>query len=1031
MQHEIENGTESGVESTLQKFIETDLNSELQSLRLSFRQPLREWFMGTRDAIQRLKKDDELYYKQTVDLLNDKLPELREIIEGMKSDSWHLNFAEAMIRVAESLPEEMKEEQVEYHLEASTEDSIRVKAGKFLKRLKQSVSRSPLNRTVYVRQLFLKHVSDSESWVQDIAAREYDELAMLLDLLLEKSEMEDKEEKKQGKHEEKGKSAVDEDKSGENDKNSEKEKNENDRDYGKEETPEVTDFKFKIFSELEEHLQVGVQHLKQVEQHNKEQVTQYLSDFSGDLLTKSRIAGTFQFLQKKQAVWPGRVLDRLSGERFKKQRTEWLRFLMSQFSDLQVQIEIARYGFLASSAKDEIMGYTHEFFRDTFYLPIEKGVEATKETVKKIGELKSKKSVDKRLEELRLELKEELETNLLEPMRDFERLMEPLRNIQNVLGDLQAESHRFSDEVTLAEKRESTYPVPLVELDTIRWQSLAARFLKEEAVRKLDPTLQQFDQLVSELITDTEESAQVVDVNMLAAIESTQTEKQESEDSAELMPISIALEGLDRAISTLEKGIKNVREKHNVYEEILKKRLPTALHSLAGTMLRREYDQFEMMDKALLVKEKALNWRVRVSSRLAVVMEKLEALWRLAVKKFRKGRSVVSRYLGFSREDAISTKEKRNLAEYLARPGSSSDLPFVYKRLFDRDFSIDERFYITPNNSISFIQGAYDHWTRGLSANVAVIGEKGSGKSTLIRFAEKECLNGEETLEVRFEDTFTEEKELLKHLCNSLGFKPVETRQEFLEKVARKKHRSVVVVENLQNIFIRNINGYEALEAFWIIMSSTMDKLFWIVSCSRYTWEFFVKMSNADQYFTHVTETDRLDESEIRQAILSRHKSSGYELYFEPGESLKNSRTYKKLVADEKKTQELVRDNFFSKLYKICEGNISIAMIFWLQSIKEFDSQRFVFQPIEITELDKLEVPSKEVLFTLAALVQHDSLKKEQVALALHQNPSDSGLMLARLKTKGIVYEGKTGYNLNHLVYRQVVRMLKQRNIIH
>lgn len=1035
MQHEIENGTESGVESTLQKFIETDLNSELQSLRLSFRQPLREWFTGTRDAIQRLKKDDELYYKQTVDLLNDKLPELREIIEEMKSDNWHSKFAEAMVNVTYSLPEEMKEEQVEYHLEAATDDSIRVKAGKFLKRMKQSVSRNPLTRTVYMRQLFLKHVSDSESWVQDIAAREYDELAMLLDLLLEKSEKEENDKKEEGKDEKKSKHTEGEEKkenkNGGKDKNTDKEKNDDYKKKGKEDKTEATDFKFKIFSKLEDHLQVGVQYLKQVEQHNEEQVTQYLSDFSGDLLAKSRIAGTFQFPQNKQPVGPNRVLDRLSGERFEKQRTEWLRFLMSQFSDLKVQIEIARYGFLASSAKDEIMGYTHEFFRDTFYLPIEKGVEATKETVKKIGELKSTKGVGKKLEEMRLELKEKLEANLLEPMRDIERLMEPVRNIQNVLSDLQAESRRFSDEVTLAEKRESNYPVPFVELDTIRWQSLAARFLKEEAVRKLDPTLQQFDQLVSELITDTEESAQVVDVNMLAAIESTQTEKQEGEDSAELMPISIALEGLERAISTLEKGIKNVREKHNVYEEILKKRLPTALHSLAGTMLRREFDQFEIMDKALLVKEKALNWRERVSSRLAVGMEKLEAVWRLAVKKFRKGRSFVSRYLGFSREDAISTKEKRNLAEYLARPGSSSDLPFVYKRLFDRDFSIDERFYITPNNSISFIQGAYDHWKRGLSANVAVIGEKGSGKSTLIRFAEKECLNGEETFEVRFDDTFTEEQVLLKYLCSTLGFKPVETRQEFLEKVARKKQRSVVVVENLQNIFIRNINGYEALEAFWIIMSSTMDKLFWIVSCSRYTWQFFVKMSNADQYFTHVTETDRLDEPEIREAILSRHKSSGYELYFEPGESLKNSRTYKKLVADEKKTQELVRDNFFSKLYKICEGNTSIAMIFWLQSIKEFDSQRFVFQPIEITELDKLEVPSKEVLFTLAALVQHDSLKKEQVALALHQNPSDSSLMLARLKTKGIVYEGKTGYNLNHLVYRQVVRMLKQRNIIH
>jgi energy-coupling factor transporter ATP-binding protein EcfA2 len=401
------------------------------------------------------------------------------------------------------------------------------------------------------------------------------------------------------------------------------------------------------------------------------------------------------------------------------------------------------------------------------------------------------------------------------------------------------------------------------------------------------------------------------------------------------------------------------------------------------------------------------------------------------VLKFDQYSRVVKPYLGIQEDVAISTKEKRNLAEYLARPSVPGDLPFVYKRLFNRDFSIDNRFYISPANSFKMIGDSYDQWSRGISSNVAVIGEKGSGKSTLIRFAEQQYLMDESIARVNLNETFTKEEELLKKLCDALGFKPVSSKDEFIEKVERKKNRSVIVIENIQNIFIRNINGFDALEAFWIIMSSTMDKLFWIVSCSRYSWEFFIKISEADQYFSHVAYTDRLDETEIREAILTRHKSSGYELYFEPDETLKHSRAFKKLLGDEKKSQELVRDQFFSKLSKICEGNTSIAMIFWLQSIKEINSHRFVFQPLEITELDRLEVPSKEVLFTLTALIQHDSLNEQQLALALHQNPSESRLMLARLKTKGIIYAGSNGYHLNHLVYRQVVRILKQRNIIH
>jgi hypothetical protein len=995
MQHEIENSNQTDVEATVRAFIETDLTRELQALRLSFRQPLRDWFTDTRDAILRLKKDDERHYQQTIDLLSDKLPELRTIIESIESESWYSKFESSITQVATSLPEVIQENQTDAHLNSAKSDSIYVKTGKFIKRIKQKVGGKPLRRTVYVRQLFLQHVTSSEEWIKDFAAREYDEYAMLLDLLLEKSD--------------------DQPETQENEDSEKKNRK--------------TDFKFQIFSELEEHLHVAVQHLKQVEQNNEEHVKKLIETFATDLITKCHAAGTFQLPQKKLSA---EIQTRLPEEPFVKQRKEWGRFLMSQYSDLKIQVEIARYGFLASIAKEDILRHTHEFFRDSFYLPIEQAVNSIRSGVKQIDEMKENSAVVKKLESLREDLLKEMDEKVLEPMRDTDRIMAPVRHIENVLSDLQADSSQFSDELNLARKRESSYPVPHVEMDTIRWQSLAARFMNEEAVKKLDPSLQQFDKLLSDVISTAEEAVQIVDVNLLAATESTLKENAPDDDEGKIQtPLSISLEGLQRAISSLEKAIKEIREKHNVYKEIAEMRLPTALDTLAGTMLRRDFDRFELQDKAFIVKEQALDWKQKISAKLAHASEKIELGWRFSVLKFDQYSRVVKPYLGIQEDVAISTKEKRNLAEYLARPSVPGDLPFVYKRLFNRDFSIDNRFYISPANSFKMIGDSYDQWSRGISSNVAVIGEKGSGKSTLIRFAEQQYLMDESIARVNLNETFTKEEELLKKLCDALGFKPVSSKDEFIEKVERKKKRSVIIVENIQNMFIRNINGFEALEAFWVILSSTMDKLFWIVSCSRYSWEFFIKITEADQYFSHVAYTDRLDEAEIREAILTRHKSSGYELHFEPDESLKNSRAFKKLLGDEKKSQELVRDQFFSKLSKICEGNTSIAMIFWLQSIKEITDRRFIFQPLEVTDIDKLEAPSKEVLFTLAALVQHDMMSREQVALALHQSVAESSLMLARLKTKGIIYAGSSGFTLNHLVYRQVIRMLKQRNIIY
>lgn len=64
-------------ERVLHDFMDGKLSKELQQLRLRFREPLRTWFISLRDSVQRLKKEDEFYYNQTVTCLNDKMQAVR------------------------------------------------------------------------------------------------------------------------------------------------------------------------------------------------------------------------------------------------------------------------------------------------------------------------------------------------------------------------------------------------------------------------------------------------------------------------------------------------------------------------------------------------------------------------------------------------------------------------------------------------------------------------------------------------------------------------------------------------------------------------------------------------------------------------------------------------------------------------------------------------------------------------------------------------------------------------------------------
>ena len=240
-----------------------------------------------------------------------------------------------------------------------------------------------------------------------------------------------------------------------------------------------------------------------------------------------------------------------------------------------------------------------------------------------------------------------------------------------------------------------------------------------------------------------------------------------------------------------------------------------------------------------------------------------------------------------------------------------------------------------------------------------------------------------------------------------------------------------MVLEDIQNCFIRNISGFDAMETLLFLISETNKSILWVSTCTRYGWLFLDKVLNCADYFTHLAETDNLTADQIKQLVLKRHMASGYQLQFLADETIKKSRSYKKMSTDEKETQELLKDKYFEKLSRLSEGNPSVALIFWIRSIKEFDDTHFHINPFDFTSVNRIDELETRELFSLAAFVIHDSLLPEDLSRILHQPLRDSKLMISRLTSKSILYKADHGYLLNHLIYRQVVRVLKEANYIH
>lgn len=660
--------------------------------------------------------------------------------------------------------------------------------------------------------------------------------------------------------------------------------------------------------------------------------------------------------------------------------------------------------------------------------------------IDKIEKLNGKlNAVQAELKELDNEATKKAKVDFLTGTR--KKLDEQLNNLQDLLSvslekrELTGMIERFSEQMLLlaneiseealiVEDLEVEKNPPTFDAKTIEWRLLVIRALKEQLLDKLNPSEQNYDAFINEQINEIREVREVVEVNLSSSLELLETEETEN-------PVEIAWEALERSQLKLKQCVNSVKEKQEKLTSTVFEEGKLFSDKLLLLLQTGDPGEFQMLDAKYRVKETAQGWKTKWKARWARIQDSFILLGRFGLRKTKKYLRSIYTFFGYGEETA-KVEQKADITNYLTETDSqASPLPYIYRRLFNFDAETDRRFYVALNENFTYLSKAYNSWKNGFPSTIAVVGEKGSGKSTYLNFAIEEVFSGRNVIRIILTETYWSRAGLVKLLKSHLNLSKADSLEAIITAFKKRKRNNVIVLEGLQNLYLRNLNGYEALETLLYVISETKDSIFWITSCSSYAWSFLQKTSSLGDYYTHLIRSDNLSDEQIQSLIMKRHEASGYELIFEAGETQSKNRAYRKLLDKEEKAQQYLRETYFKELAKISEGNASIAMIFWIRSIRSFSDTHFYIAPMEVTSLQLVENLEPDILFTLAALVLHDTLTPEQLSMILQFNEEESRMMLIRLKTKGLLQQSGEQYKLNHLMYRQVVKSLKERNIIH
>jgi hypothetical protein len=579
---------------------------------------------------------------------------------------------------------------------------------------------------------------------------------------------------------------------------------------------------------------------------------------------------------------------------------------------------------------------------------------------------------------------------------------------------------RDMDHLTPSSK---TYEIPLKDLV---YKGVFANIAKEHTA-----FMEDIEGKIQKMVTHILEPQEIMEFNLKAALNAFSEVNQEIDPASEAR--EIATGGLDRAIQKTEELIELNREiERNIKKFILNfsNRIENDLQELE----RGDKDKFVELKFRLTqsktgsqigkLRDKFLSQIKKIGSYIKNILIPLGKAQKYTKKLFSRFKKVT----GLEEE---TQKAEETISDFLLKTQKRLDqLPYVYKRIFQLEPTQDERFFVGRETEFDILRDDYENWKAGKYVITAVVGEKGSGNTTLVNFAERTIYKDFPVIKIQLSGTIYSESVLFEELKRSFG-EDVENMADLAEVLLSYEDRKVCILENIQNLFLKTIDGFDVLERFLLFISKTYPKIYWVATCSLYSWRYLDKVVNISEYFWKVITLNELVQEEIEEVIWRRHRASGYNLEFEVPEKINDTRKFKKLSSEEEK-RKFLRDMLFEKLTSLSAGNVSVATLLWLRSIHVDDEGNLIISPDIKLESSFLYNLADDELFALAAILQHGTLATAEFARVFHLELDDSRRLLARMKNKGVLLLDDDGeYRIQPFLFRPVVQVLKTKNILH
>jgi hypothetical protein len=351
-------------------------------------------------------------------------------------------------------------------------------------------------------------------------------------------------------------------------------------------------------------------------------------------------------------------------------------------------------------------------------------------------------------------------------------------------------------------------------------------------------------------------------------------------------------------------------------------------------------------------------------------------------------------------------------------------LPAIYRRLFRFEAVTDPRFLVGRDKEMHAIAEARTLWEAERPVAVLVVGDRGSGKTSLINCALARPLAGLDVVRGEFNARVASADGVRAFLTELLELDSPDDIEPMLSM-----GRRVLILEETERTFLREIGGLAGVRELQRLIAATCQATLWVLVTNQHAFRLLDAAVKLGSGFSHRLDAASAAGEAIHQAIMVRNNLSGLRLRFIPPAPPRPWVAWlRRLTRSEPDPEQL----FFNGLARESAGVFRTAFELWLGQIDSFQAGTLVMKPMTRPDIDGvIGQLDQDDLFALLAIMQHGSLTAEEHAAVFRWPLAASGAQLDDLLAREIIEPEPTrpGFRVRPGALRVAREALHRRNL--